>query len=159
MKYSFIAFFLLISSALFCQKKYVKNYFNNGILKEEGWLTNNQKTDFWKFYHKNGNLKKEGHFKNNLETKYWYFYTRNFVSEKEGHFTNGQKNNWWLFYDAAGNVNHKCQLKNNEKNGYCLLYRKKKIIKASKYKDGKKINEWTDFSSFKNENNLKDLRQ
>ena len=35
----------------------------------------------------------------------------------------------------------------------------KQIVKASKYKNGKKIKEWTDFSSFKDENNLNDLRQ
>ena len=96
--------------------------------------------------------------KNNLETKYWYFYSDNSVTEKEGHFKKGQKNDWWLFYDKNGNVNHKCQLKNNQKNGYCLLYQKKKLVKASKFKEGKKIKEWKDFSSFKKENNLLDLR-
>tara|TARA_R110000822_G_scaffold237662_2_gene368034 strand:+ start:316 stop:426 length:111 start_codon:yes stop_codon:yes gene_type:complete len=34
-----------------------------------------------------------------------------------------------------------------------------KLVKASKYKNGKKIKEWTDFFSFKSENNLNDLRK
>ena len=55
-------FLLLMSFTSFCQKKYNKNYYANGQLKEEGWVLNNQKTAFWKFYYKNGNIKKEGHF-------------------------------------------------------------------------------------------------
>ena len=55
-------------------------------------------------------------------------------------------------------INHKCQLKDNHKNGYCLMYKNEKLIAASKYKAGKKLKEWTDFLSFKKENNLSDLR-
>jgi antitoxin component YwqK of YwqJK toxin-antitoxin module len=69
-----------------------------------------------------------------------------------------KKNNWWLFYDKEGHIAHKCQLKNNQKNGYCFLYEKKKLVKASKFKNGKKTKEWTNFSSFKKENSLNDLR-
>ena len=78
---------------------------------------------------------------------------------KEGHFSDGTKHKWWLFYDDMGHVNHKCQLKNNRKNGYCVMYEMEKLVKASKYKEGKKIKEWTDFSSFKKENKLSDLQQ
>ena len=119
---------------------------------------NTKKTAFWKFYYQTGILKKEGHFKDNLETKYWYFYSKDADKEKEGHFKKGVKYNWWLFYDNNGFVNHKCQLKNNQKNGFCLIYKKQKLVKASKFKNGKKIKEWTDFSTFKDENSLNDLR-
>ena len=111
-----------------------------------------------KNYFNNGNLKEEGSFKDDKKIKYCYFYSQNETLEKEGHFNEGVKNNWWLFYDDKGNINHKCQLKNNQKNGYCLIYDNEKLIKASKFKEGKKIKEWTDFSSFKKENNLLDLR-
>ena len=53
---------------------------------------------------------------------------------------------------------HKCQLKNNQNDGYCLFYHNNKIISAKKYKEGKQINEWTDYKSFKKENNLRDLK-
>jgi hypothetical protein len=142
----------------FAQKTYNKEFYNNGQLKVEGWILDNEKTDYWKFYYRNGKTEKEGTFKNNVAVKYWYFYTKNGIIEKEGHFKKGEKSNWWLFYDKDGNVNHKCQLKNNQKNGYCLIYSKKKIVKASKFKEGKKIKEWTDFSSFRRENSLNDLR-
>ena len=155
----FLFFYLiLISYTTFAQKKYHKEYYQNGQIKEEGWVLNDQKTAFWRFYYKSGILKKEGHFTANLKTNYWCFYSKNSSKEKEGHFKKGSKNNWWLFYDDNGFVNQKCQLKNNKKNGYCLTYEKKKLLKASKYKNGKKIKEWTDFSSFKNENSLNDLR-
>jgi antitoxin component YwqK of YwqJK toxin-antitoxin module len=146
------------SNTIFSQKKYQKEYYKNGQLKQEGWVLNNHKIDYWKFFYKNGNLKKEGLFKDNLETKYWYFYSENSIKEKEGHFIEGQQNDWWLFYDKKGHVIHKCQLKNNQKNGYCLIYQEGTLIKASKFKKGKKINEWKDFSSFKKENSLSDLR-
>ncbi|WP_243456856.1 toxin-antitoxin system YwqK family antitoxin [Polaribacter batillariae] len=150
---------IAFSTNILAQKKYHKEYYKNGQLKQEGWLLNGTKVDYWKYYYKNGSLKKEGRFKNNFEVKYWYFYRPNSNVEKEGHFKKGKKYNWWLFYDEKGNINHKCQLKNNQKNGYCLIYNNKKLVKASKFKDGKKIKEWTDFSSFKDENNLNDLRQ
>ncbi|WP_246034730.1 toxin-antitoxin system YwqK family antitoxin [Polaribacter aestuariivivens] len=146
------------STNVFSQKKYEKEFYKNGQIKQEGWVLNENKVDYWKFYYENGSLQKEGHYKNNLEIKYWYFYRPNSIVEKEGHFKNGVKLNWWLFYDKKGIINHKCQLKNNQKNGYCLMYSNKKLVKASKYKKGVKIKEWTDFSSFKEENNLNDLR-
>jgi antitoxin component YwqK of YwqJK toxin-antitoxin module len=153
------SFLILMSFSAFSQKKYKKEFYKNGQIKEEGWILNGKKTAYWKFYYKNGNLQKEGAFKHNLEDKYWYFYSGNSSKKKEGHYKNGTKNNWWLFYDSNGNINHKCQLKNNQKNGYCLLYKEQKLVKASKYKNGKKLKEWTDFLSFKDENNLNELRQ
>lgn len=152
--------FLSVSLSLVAQKKtYHKAYYKNGNLKEEGWIKNNQKNGYWKFYYRNGKLKKEGRFKNNLEAKYWYFYRKDASKEMEGHFEKGKKNKWWLFYDDMGHINHKCQLKDNQKNGYCLMYKMKKLVRAEKYQQGKKIKEWTDFKSFKRDNNLSDLRQ
>lgn len=151
-------FFLCYSANLFSQKEYHKEYYKNGQLKKEGWIINDTKIDYWKFYYKNGNIKKEGRYKDNLESEYWYFYSENSSKEKEGHYKKGRKYDWWLFYDKDGNINHKCQLKNNQKNGYCLIYRKQKLVKASKFKGGKKIKEWKDFSSFKKENSLNDLK-
>lgn len=140
------------------EKTYNKTYYDNGSIKQEGWMQNNQKVDYWKFYSNNGSLKKEGHFLDDKEVKYWYFYHTNGIKKSEGHFINGGKNNWWIFYDDTGEINNKCQLKNNFKNGYRFQYKNKKIIKAEKYKAGKKIKEWTDIKSFKKENNLRDLK-
>ena len=150
---------LLFMCSLFvsAQKKHHKNYYSNGQIKEEGWVIDGQKNGYWKFYYSNGILTKEGHFKNNKPTKYWYFYRKNKSKEKEGHFKNGQKNNWWLFYSKQGEMNHKCQLKDGKKNGFCFRYHQSKLIKAEKYRKGKKIKEWTNLKSFKKENSLSDL--
>ena len=151
-------FFLLISFSLFSQKEYVKSYHTNGSIKEEGWLQNNQKTAYWKFYYLNGNLKKQGYFENNKPTKYWYFYFEDGSKKSEGHFIGGTKNKWWVFYIKMDTVSHKCQFKKNKRHGYCLRYEGKKLAKAEKYIDGKKIKEWTSLKSFKKENKLSDLK-
>ena len=78
--------------------------------------------------------------------------------EKEGHFVNGIQSKWWIFYSKKGNTYQKCQIKNNKKNGYCLLYKKHKLTKAVKFKEGVKLKEWNNLSSFAEENNLNDLK-
>lgn len=153
-----IALYLGIQNFTFAQKSYQKTYFDNGNLKSEGWIQNNEKTKYWKFYYENGTLKKEGRYYKDKETKYWYFYRADGTKVREGHFINGVKSKWWLFYDDMEIVDHKCQLKNNQKNGYCLMYKNKKLISARKYKNGKQLKEWTDLKSFKKENNLRDLQ-
>ena len=140
------------------ERSYTKAYYSNGELRSEGWIENDSKESYWKFYYPNGNLQKEGHFSNDKPTKYWYFYRENGTLEREGHFSKGTKQLWWLFYDDIGKIYHKCQLKNNKKDGYCLRYLNEKLVKAEKYKAGKKIKEWTDFRSFKKENKLSDLK-
>ena len=156
--YGIIIAILLFSVNSFAQKTYQKEYYDSGQLKEEGWVLDDKKVDYWKFYFENGNLKQEGSYKKGQKIKYWYFYSENALIDKEGHFKKGIKEDWWLFYDENGIVNYKCQLENNQKNGYCLVYKEEEIIKASKFKEGKKIKEWTSLSSFKKENNIFDLR-
>ncbi|WBX76897.1 hypothetical protein PG911_01155 [Tenacibaculum ovolyticum] len=97
MKSSIFLFLFFISFAVFSQKKYQKEYYNNNNLKTEGWLNNDLKINYWKFYYKNGQLKKEGNYKKNLSTKYWYFYRKNGTIEKEGHFVDGKKTNGGCF--------------------------------------------------------------
>ncbi|MDO1501554.1 hypothetical protein Q2T40_15575 [Winogradskyella maritima] len=154
----FILFFFLCQ-LVSGQNAYQKNHDNNGNLLSEGWVNaSNQKVKYWRFYHTNGQVKSEGHYEAGKKTKYWKFYRADASKEKEGHFENGTKAKWWLFYDSMGHINHKCQLKNNQKNGYCLRYEHEKLVRAEKYKEGKKINEWTDYRSFRKDNKLSDLR-
>lgn len=136
---------------------YHKEYYETGKLKEEGWLKNGIKTDYWKFYYPNGTLSEEGHYKNDKRENYWHFYRTNGKPLEEGHFKNGLRTDWWLFYDTNGKINHKCQLQFGKKNGYCLRYINQKLTSAEKYDNGKKIKEWFSFGSFKRENNLSDL--
>ncbi|WP_245967142.1 toxin-antitoxin system YwqK family antitoxin [Ulvibacterium marinum] len=150
--------FFIFGNATKTTSLYHKEYYETGEIKSEGWLENDEKTGYWKFYHSNGRLSEEGHYKNDKKEKYWYFYTKNNIRTKEGHYKNGKKAGWWLFYDQKGKIDHKCQLSNGKKNGYCLKYKNEKLTSAEKYKNGEKIKEWFDFSSFNRENKLSDLR-
>lgn len=139
-------------------KRYVRNHYLNGILKSEGWEEEHKKEGFWRFYNYSKKLSAKGHFKDDKKNGYWYFYSKEGILIKEGHYFNDKKTNWWLFYDTKGQIDHKCQLNNGIKDGYCLQYKDQELISALKYKDGTKIKEWTDFKTFRKENNLLHLK-
>lgn len=153
--YFFISIFSLADGA---EKQYVKKYYANGNIQEEGWMQGSYKVDYWIFYYANGKVKEKGHYSGNLKDKYWYFYTKDGALESEGHFSKDKKNGWWSYFSTSGDIIHKCQLSNHVKNGYCFHYKENKIVKASKYSQGIKEDEWTDLSIFMEENNLSDLR-
>lgn len=121
-------FFVLTFFGTTESKTYVKYYHPNGKLKEEGWVINDKKTDYWFYYHENGLKKEEGHYKNN------------------------QKVNWWIFYDEKQTITRKCEFKSNKINGLSIVYSKGAIIKAEKYSNGKKVKTWTDLEEFKKDN-------
>jgi antitoxin component YwqK of YwqJK toxin-antitoxin module len=147
-----LIFIIFFSTTLFSQKYYHKLYFENENLKEEGWFNNNQKVDFWYHYYSNGNVKKKGHYNADEKQKYWSFYHSNGMIESEGHYKNNLKDSWWIFYNKAGVILQKYQLINGIKNGYHFYYNNNEIVKAEKYKSGKKTGEWTDIKTFKKEN-------
>ncbi|WP_298792001.1 hypothetical protein [uncultured Allomuricauda sp.] len=149
---------IFTSSLILLKKEYTREYHNNGKLKSEGWVKGESKEDFWKFYHSNGEIKEKGHYKHDSRVGYWYFYDTNGKAAMEGHYKGGKMAMWWLFYDENGKINHKCQLQKGVKNGYCLKYKDEKLTSAEKYAHGKKIKEWYDFRSFKQENKLSDLK-
>lgn len=109
-------------------KTYIKHYYPNGKLKEEGWILNDKKTDYWFYYYENGLKKQEGHYKNN------------------------QKINWWIFYDEKQTIIKKCEFRNDKMNGLSIIYAKGEIIKAEKYNNGKKVKTWSSLSEFKKDN-------
>ena len=91
---------LLIIWLLICPQEntnnltYSKSYYNNGVVKEEGWLDANKKIAYWVFRYENGRTKEQGHYKEDKKSKYWYYYSINGNKLKEGHFLKGQKK--WL---------------------------------------------------------------
>lgn len=125
--FTMIMLFLL---PLLGQKMYLKNYFESGSMKSEGWMTESQKTDYWYYYYENGNKKQEGHY----------------VANK--------KADWWLFYNINGRISKKVEFKNNLQEGLCLIYKNGELIKAEQYKAGVKINEWTTLSDYRKDNPL-----
>ena len=158
-KNSIVLYFLFFSLIALSQKTYQKNCYKNGTIKEEGWSNNGLRQGYWYFYYPTGNIKEKGHYKNNIKEQFWQFYYENSTKKQEGHYdSNGLKKKWWVFYNTQGNINYKCQFQDNLKNGYCLQYKDGNITKASKFANNIKLKEWNDFSSFKKENNLNDLK-
>jgi antitoxin component YwqK of YwqJK toxin-antitoxin module len=133
-------------------KSYLKEYYNTGQLKAEGWSMQNQKTDFWIFYHPNGQVREKGHFYNNKRQGYWYYYNSKGQLLKEGHFIENSAQDWWIFYEIDSAYKSKFEYKNNQKNGFGLQYRKNKLIKALKYYNDKKIGEWESLREFRRDN-------
>ena len=123
--------FLFILLTAFTEKEYVKKFYTNGKLMEEGWISNGKKSDYWLYYFENGNKKEEGHYDTN------------------------QKINWWIFYDKKQRIVKKSEYKNDVLNGLSIIYKNGKIAFAEKYVMGKKVKTWTTLSEFKKEN--KDL--
>ncbi len=137
---------------------YLKEFYETGRTKAEGWIKNGLKEGYWRFYHKNGKIAQKGTYYNGNREAYWYFYTENGKPQQQGHYLNDKMTDWWLFYDAFGKIDHKCQLSEGIKNGYCLQYSNEELASAEKYENGKKIKIWTSFSSFRRENKLSDLK-
>jgi len=131
---------------------YTIKYYSNGIIKAEGWQMGTTKTDYWIFYHTNGIVASRGHFRNNTKNGYWYFNDTKGHVEKEGHYINVSVENWWIYYDLTNSQTCKFQYENNLKNGLSLCYKNKKLIKAEKYTNDKKVGEWNSFIAFKRDN-------
>jgi antitoxin component YwqK of YwqJK toxin-antitoxin module len=113
------------------EKRYSKNYFPNGNLKSEGWIKENHKVNYWFYYFENGNKK------------------------EEGHYGEDKKNKWWIFYNPNGEILKKTEFKNDQMDGLCIIYKQGKIIKAEKYKLGKKVHEWNTLSAYQKDINKK----
>jgi antitoxin component YwqK of YwqJK toxin-antitoxin module len=121
-------FLILFYLPIFGDKIYVKNYFENGQIKSEGWMSNNEKDGYWFTYHENGSKKEEGHFKNNKKTK------------------------WWINYDNQSKIERKCEFENNLMNGFCIIYNNGEPIRGEKFVKGKKIKQWNSLSEFRKDN-------
>ena len=84
MKNILILLAFIVSFNTFAERVYIKNYFDNGIMKSEGWTENNKKIEHWKYYHTNGNLEKAGDYKIDLKEGFWNFYHKNKTLKAQG---------------------------------------------------------------------------
>ena len=123
-----LLFLLFILLTAFTEKEYVKKYYSNGKLMEEGWIVNDKKSDYWFYYFETG------------------------IKKEEGHYCNNQKNKWWIYYDNNQKVIKKSEYKDNVLSGLTIIYKNGKIVSAEKYTMGKKIKTWNTLSEFKKDN-------
>lgn len=125
----FVLFLIFINSINLVEDKiYVKNYYTNGIIKEEGWLIDGQKNEYWFFYQDNGNKKAEGHYKNNNKEK------------------------WWIYYNENSEIIKKSEYKSNKLDGITIIYTNGDVSRAEKYVNGTHVKTWTSISEFKKDN-------
>ncbi len=127
---------------------YHTEYFNNKVLKAEGWMLDGKKVKYWKHYNPYGVLKAEGHYENDKRTKYWFFYRANGKKLKEGTFSKGTPHYWWVYYDNSGKITERCQYNMGVKDGYRVVYVNEKPKKVEKFDQDTKVDQWTSYTSF-----------
>ncbi len=157
-RFLYIGLFFLFVNMGVGEREYHREYYPNGRLKAQGWEEHGLKQGYWKFYFPNGKSKEMGHFHNGKKSGYWYFNNQYGRLDKEGHYTNGKKSQWWIFYDEKERVDHKCQFHNGIKNGYYLKYKNGGLGSVIKFHNGTPLKEWHDLKSFKEDNDLSDLK-
>ncbi|WP_405329879.1 toxin-antitoxin system YwqK family antitoxin [Leeuwenhoekiella sp. LLG6367-2.1] len=148
--FNYILMFVLVMGSNE-QKTYIKEYYENGILKSEGWSVNNQKTDYWFYYFENGNVKGKGSYETNKKNGYWFFYNQSNAVISQGHYQNGKRVDWWVLLREK-NVVEKVQFVNDVRQGYSLLYKNGNLFKAQHYKDNILTGAWTSIAHFKKDN-------
>jgi hypothetical protein len=141
---------LLLLPSLETEKVYIKEYYNTGILKAEGWTNNNTKEGYWVYYYPEGSKEKKGHYHKDKKHGYWYFYSEKNELVKEGHFNQGLKQDWWTFYENEAHL--KVQYTDDKRNGFGLVYQNKRLKKAIKFEKDKQIGEWSSVMSFRRDN-------
>ncbi|WP_035899780.1 toxin-antitoxin system YwqK family antitoxin [Leeuwenhoekiella sp. MAR_2009_132] len=147
-KYFFILFLITGNQS---EKRYYKEYFENGNLKSEGWMLNSQKTDYWYYYFENGNVKGKGSYETNKKDGYWFYYTVNNKLESQGHYKNGKRVDWWVV-QKENDVVEKVKFVNDVKEGYSLLYKNGRLFKAQHYENNVLTGAWTSVATFKKDN-------
>lgn len=143
-------FFILFQNSIEPVNIYSREFYENGILKAEGWKNGTLKENYWYFYYPNQNISKKGHYLHDSQEGYWFFFEKDNVLAKEGNFEDGVENGWWIFYN--GDITKKMFFKNGEKEGFALIYKNNKLKKAEKYSNNLKTGEWTSLIKFKYDN-------
>lgn len=81
-----------------------KEYYDNGILKSEGKISNNLKEGLWIYYKENGIKEKEINFKKNLENGQWRMWNENGTLYIEQNKVNGKSEGYWKEYYDDGRI-------------------------------------------------------
>lgn len=123
-------------------KAYLKNYYESGQLKSQGWLFNNKKDLYWVYYFENGVIKAEGDYLKDKKTGYWKDYHFNGVLKAEGHFKNGNRTDWWIFYDELEIKINEGHYTGEVKNGFHHIYHDGKPKYAGHYVEGIRKGTW-----------------
>jgi antitoxin component YwqK of YwqJK toxin-antitoxin module len=119
----------------------IKNYYDNGILKEEYSLNSDGKKEgHYKFYYPNGGIKKKGVYINQQLDGEYIEYFNNSNTYFIENFNNGVQEGEYKKYFNNGQLKIKSNYENNQLNGDYISYHQNGNVNIiAKYKNNKKI--------------------
>ena len=117
------------------KRSYKKIYYSNGKMKEEGWIENGKKNDFWISYFENGNKKSEGHYLNDTKRDWWVFYNEIGQKTNEGHYTGPIKTGFHHIYKDGKPIYAGHFVNDLKKGTWVTLNRKGDFIDIIEYGD------------------------
>ena len=80
------------------------DYFDNGIVKEEGMLLNGKKEGKWMMYNADGSSASEAYFSNGEKNRAWKVWDANGKLRYEMFYIDGEKTGTWKIYDESGKL-------------------------------------------------------
>lgn len=79
------------------------HFYDNEIMKMEGFWEDGEKTGHWKYWFQNGTLWTEAHYESGKENGLKTVYYKNGQKYYEGKMVDGERNGMWKFWDMEGN--------------------------------------------------------
>ncbi len=103
---------------------YMKIYWCNGKMKEEGPFIDGIKSGHWKFYDYNGKIYSEGPYPNGIRNGQWkHYYTISGYLKSEGNYINDLREGHWKKYNhLTGNLSYEGPYLNGSKHGNWKWY-------------------------------------
>src|SRR6218665_826710 len=125
-------------------KKYT--YYDNGQIKTEYSVKDDELSGLQKSYYENGNLKKEGNWDKDKETGLFKFYDENGVLENDETYSSGELHGPAHFYYPDGTMEYSCVYFYGKKNGVAEKYNEEgKLISKTNYVADKRFGEYLEF--------------
>lgn len=81
--------------------------YENGAIKEEGYLLNDKREGLWRFWYENGDKKQEGYYRKGQKDGLWQMWYQRQTDAPQsmkctGVFENGGRKGEWTFFDENG---------------------------------------------------------
>jgi len=142
------------SADFFDNKDMVSNYYNNGVLKSQGYIVENNLHGHWSYYNRDGSLESNRYYFHGEPVGDWYSYHNNQMEVTHKGYIKGN-GNWIEYYNAELHLSTGSNLlkkeisffNNNKLTGLYEYYYKNGFVKISGYYDeGKKDGVWSFYS-------------
>ena len=117
------------------------SFYEDGNLKETGYIKYNKLEDMWYTYFSNGNIQTENrYYLNKQDNGIWQEYYETGELKCKCPTRNGELYGDYLEYDEFGNLRYRCFMRNGYKNGEEVFYdRFGNELFSKRYINGKEI--------------------